>query len=125
MDWETGLPPGGDRSYKSFVVISNSLSKTPMFLPCKKDDKAMDKALLVWNTVVSCTGIFTNIISNRDSKFTSELWTNLHPLFGTKLFFSTTYHPQTDGLAEIMIKTFEFLVRQFFEYGLELKYCDG
>ncbi|MBW0573182.1 hypothetical protein O181_112897 [Austropuccinia psidii MF-1] len=78
-----------------------------MFLPCHKDDTAMDTALLIWNRVVSCTGIFTNIISHRDPKFTSALWTNLHQLFGTKLSFSTAYQPQSDGLAERMIQTLE------------------
>ncbi|MBW0589107.1 hypothetical protein O181_128822 [Austropuccinia psidii MF-1] len=67
----------------------------------------MDTALLIWNRVVSWTGVFKNIISDRDPKLTSALWTNIHQLFGTKLSFSTAYHPQTDGLAEKMIQTLE------------------
>ncbi|MBW0589677.1 hypothetical protein O181_129392 [Austropuccinia psidii MF-1] len=67
----------------------------------------MHTALLIWNRVVSWTGTFTNIISDIDPKFTSEIWTNLHQIFGTKLSFSTAYHPQTDGLAERMIQTLE------------------
>ncbi|MBW0586576.1 hypothetical protein O181_126291 [Austropuccinia psidii MF-1] len=107
MDWVTGLPPGGDRSYNDFLVIVYRLSKTPIFLPCHKDDTPMDTAFLIWNRVVSWTGIFTNIISDRDPKFTSAIWTNLQKLFGTKLSFSTAYHPQADGLAERMIQTLE------------------
>ncbi|MBW0462218.1 hypothetical protein O181_001933 [Austropuccinia psidii MF-1] len=84
MDWVTGLPPRGDRSFNYCLVIVDRLSKTPIFLPCHKDDTAMDTALLIWNSVVSWTGIFTNIISDRDPKFTSALWTNLDQLFGTK-----------------------------------------
>ncbi|MBW0569113.1 hypothetical protein O181_108828 [Austropuccinia psidii MF-1] len=80
--------------------------KTPIFLPCHKDDKAIDTALLIWNRVVLWTGIFTNIISDMDPKFTSALWINLHQLFGTKLSVSRAYHPQADGLAERMIQTF-------------------
>ncbi|MBW0567815.1 hypothetical protein O181_107530 [Austropuccinia psidii MF-1] len=107
MDWVTGLPPGGDRNYNSCLVIFDRFSKTPIFLPCHKDGTAMDTALLIWNRVVSWTGIFTNIISDRDTKFISALWTNLHQLFGTKSSFSTAYHPQTDGCAERMIQTLE------------------
>ncbi|MBW0583519.1 hypothetical protein O181_123234 [Austropuccinia psidii MF-1] len=125
MDWVTGLPPGGDRSYNAFLVIVDRFSKTPIFLPCHKDDTAMDTALLIWNIVVSWTGIFTNIIIDRDCKFTSELWTNLHQLFGTKLSFSTAYHPQTNGLAERMIQTLGDMVRRFCAYGLEFKDCYG
>ncbi|MBW0570537.1 hypothetical protein O181_110252 [Austropuccinia psidii MF-1] len=125
MDWVTGLPPGGDISYNACQVIVDRFSKTPIFLPCHKDDTAMDIALLIWTRVVSWTGIFTNIINNRDSKFTSALWKNLHQLFGTKLSFSTAYHPQTDGLAERMIQTLEDMVIGFCAYGLEFKNCDG
>ncbi|MBW0542764.1 hypothetical protein O181_082479 [Austropuccinia psidii MF-1] len=103
MDWGTGLPPGGDRGYYACLVIVDRFSKTPIFLPCHNNDKAMDTALLIWNRVLSWTGIFTNIINDRDQKFTSALWANLHQLFGTKLSFSAAYHPQSDSLAEWMI----------------------
>ncbi|MBW0585478.1 hypothetical protein O181_125193 [Austropuccinia psidii MF-1] len=119
MDWVTGLPSGGDKSYNACLVIVDRFSKIAIFLPCHKDGTAMDTALLIWNRVVSWTGIFTNIISDRDPKFTSALWTNLHQLFGTKLSFSTAYHPQTDGLSERIIQTLEDMVRRF---SLELAY---
>ncbi|MBW0569988.1 hypothetical protein O181_109703 [Austropuccinia psidii MF-1] len=57
-------------------------------------------------------------MSDRDPKFTSALWTNLHNLFGTKLSIFTAYNPQTDGLVERMI-------RRFCSYGLEFKDSDG
>ncbi|MBW0548056.1 hypothetical protein O181_087771 [Austropuccinia psidii MF-1] len=65
------------------------------------------------------------VISDRDPKFTSALWTKPHQLFRAKLSSSTAYHPQTDGLAERMIQTLEHMVRRSFSYGLELKDCDG
>ncbi|MBW0582553.1 hypothetical protein O181_122268 [Austropuccinia psidii MF-1] len=70
MDCVAGLPPGGDRSYNACIVIVDRYSKTPIFLPCHKDDTAIDTALLIWNRVASWTGIFTNIISDRHPKFT-------------------------------------------------------
>ncbi|MBW0522024.1 hypothetical protein O181_061739 [Austropuccinia psidii MF-1] len=85
----------------------------------------MDTALVIWNRIASWTGIFTIIIIDRDPKFTAALWTNLHQLFGTKLFFSAAYHPQTNVLAERMIQTLEHMVRRFCAYGLEFKDCDG
>ncbi|MBW0577941.1 hypothetical protein O181_117656 [Austropuccinia psidii MF-1] len=125
MDWVTALPPGGDKSYNACLVIVNRYSKTEIFLLCHRDDTAMDTALLIWNRVISHTGLFKNIISDRDPKFTSALWTNLHKLFGARLSFSTAYHPQTDGLAERMIQTLEDMIRRFCAYGLELKDSDG
>ncbi|MBW0537400.1 hypothetical protein O181_077115 [Austropuccinia psidii MF-1] len=85
----------------------------------------MDTALLLWSKVIYHTGLFKNIISDRDTKFTSALWTNLHRLFGTKLSFSTAYHPQTDGLSERMIQTLEDMIRRLCSYGLEFKDSDG
>ncbi|MBW0523984.1 hypothetical protein O181_063699 [Austropuccinia psidii MF-1] len=115
----------GDRSYNSFLVIVGRFSKTLIFLPCHKDDTAMDTALLIWNRVVSWTGISKNIISDRDPKFTSALLRKLHQLFGTKLSFSTSYHQQTDGLAERLIQTLEDIVIGLCAYGLKFKDCYG
>ncbi|MBW0587560.1 hypothetical protein O181_127275, partial [Austropuccinia psidii MF-1] len=121
MDWVTALPQSGDKGYDACLVIVDRYSKSAMFFPCHKDDTAMDTALLLWSRVISHTGLFKNIISDRDPKFTSALWTNLHRLFWTKLSFSTAYHHQTDGLAERMIQTLEDMIRRFCGYGLEFK----
>ncbi|MBW0532655.1 hypothetical protein O181_072370 [Austropuccinia psidii MF-1] len=46
-------------------------------------------------------------------------------MLGTKLAFSTAYHPQTDGLAERMIQTMEDILRRFCAYGMEYKDHEG
>ncbi|MBW0549256.1 hypothetical protein O181_088971 [Austropuccinia psidii MF-1] len=125
MDWVTALPTGGDRSYNACLVLVDRYSKSPMFLPCHKDYIAMDTAIIRWNKVISHTGLFQNIISDRDPKFTSALWKNLHTFFGTKLSFSTAYHLQTDGPAERMIQNLEDMIRRFCAYALEFKDYDG
>ncbi|MBW0504863.1 hypothetical protein O181_044578 [Austropuccinia psidii MF-1] len=81
IDWVTGLPPGGDRSYNACLVIVDRFSNTPIFLPCHKDDPAIDTGLLIWKRAISRIFIFTNIIGDRDLKFTSALWKNPNQLF--------------------------------------------
>ncbi|MBW0530935.1 hypothetical protein O181_070650 [Austropuccinia psidii MF-1] len=81
----------------------------------------MDTALLFWNNIIATCGVPKIIISGRDAKFTSEFWTNLYDMLGTKLAFYTAYHPQTDGLAERMIQTVEDIIRSFCAYGMEYK----
>ncbi|MBW0514439.1 hypothetical protein O181_054154 [Austropuccinia psidii MF-1] len=85
----------------------------------------METALLIWNRLVSWTGILKNIISDRAPKFTSSIWKNLHQLFGRKLLFSTAYHPQNDDLGERRIQTLEDMVIRICAYGLEFKDCYG
>ncbi|MBW0502704.1 hypothetical protein O181_042419 [Austropuccinia psidii MF-1] len=124
MYWVTALPPSGDRSYNACLVIVDRYRKTPIFLPCLKDETAINTALLLWR-VIFRTGLLNNIISDRDNKFTSALWTNLHRLFGTKLSFLTAYHPKTDGLAERMIQTLKDMIGRFCAYVLEFKDSRG
>ncbi|MBW0485188.1 hypothetical protein O181_024903 [Austropuccinia psidii MF-1] len=118
MDWVTGLVPGGKESFNACLIIVNRLSKSMRCLPCHKEDTALDTALLFWNNIISTCGVPKIIISDRDPKFASEFWTNVYDMLGTKLAFSTAYHPQTDGLAERMIQTMEDILRRFCAYGI-------
>ncbi|MBW0505077.1 hypothetical protein O181_044792 [Austropuccinia psidii MF-1] len=83
MAWVTAVPPRGDRSFNACLVLVESYSKAPMFLPCHKDYTAMDTAIMIWNKVISSAGFLQNIIiySDMDPKFTSALWTSPHNLF--------------------------------------------
>ncbi|MBW0537357.1 hypothetical protein O181_077072 [Austropuccinia psidii MF-1] len=73
MDWLTALPPGGDRSYNACLILVDRYRRSPMFLPCHKDDTAMDTAITIWDKFISHTGLFKYIMSDRDPKFTSSL----------------------------------------------------
>ncbi|MBW0480992.1 hypothetical protein O181_020707 [Austropuccinia psidii MF-1] len=75
MDWVTALPPG-DRSYNACLVLVDRYSKAPIFLTCHKDDTAIFTSIMIWNKVISHTGLFQNIISDIDPKFNPALWTN-------------------------------------------------
>ena len=52
-----------------------------------------------------------SIISNRDPRFTSSFWGKLQEALGTRLNFSTTFHPQTDGKSERVIQVLEDMLR--------------
>ncbi|MBW0504358.1 hypothetical protein O181_044073 [Austropuccinia psidii MF-1] len=111
MDWFTGLFPGGKENFNACLIIVDRFRKSMRFLPCHKQDKAMDTALLFWNNIISICGVPKIIISDRYPKFTSEFLTNLYDMLFSKLAFSTAYHPQTDGLAERMIHKMEEILR--------------
>ncbi|KAL2240889.1 UNVERIFIED_CONTAM: Transposon Tf2-11 polyprotein [Sesamum indicum] len=49
--------------------------------------------------------------ADRDPRFTSRFWESLQRALGTKLHFSTAFHPQTDGQSERTIQTLEDMMR--------------
>ncbi|GKD59455.1 putative reverse transcriptase domain-containing protein [Tanacetum coccineum] len=61
--------------------------------------------------VVTRHGVPVFIISDRDSKFTSQFWKALHKALGTRLDMSTAYHPQIDGQSERTIQTLVGMLR--------------
>ncbi|MBW0480206.1 hypothetical protein O181_019921 [Austropuccinia psidii MF-1] len=85
----------------------------------------MNTAFLFWNNITATFGVPKIIISDRDSKLISELWTNLYDMLCTRLAFSTAYDPQTYTLAERMIQTMEDIIRRFCAYGMEYKDHEG
>ncbi|KAJ0878848.1 putative nucleotidyltransferase, Ribonuclease H [Helianthus annuus] len=110
MDFVTGLPrtqAGNDTIW----VIVDRLTKSAHFLAIKETDKFSQLAAVYLKEVVARHGVPTSIISDRDPRFTSELWQSMHKLFGSKLDMSTAYHPQTDGQSERTIQTLEDMLR--------------
>ncbi|MBW0492192.1 hypothetical protein O181_031907 [Austropuccinia psidii MF-1] len=116
MDWVTVLFPGGKEKFNACLVIVDMYSKSVRCLPCHEEYTEMDTALLFWDNIIATCGVPKIIISDRDPKFTSEFWTNLNDILGTKLVFSTAYHPQTYCLAERIIQTMEDIIRRFCAY---------
>ena len=50
-------------------------------------------------------------MSDRDPKFTSKFWKKLMILCGITLQMSSSHHPQTDGISEVMNRMIENYLR--------------
>jgi transposase InsO family protein len=60
---------------------------------------------------LGCHSIPWKIVSNRGTQFISKFWISLQQTLGTKLDFSTAYHPQSDGQIERVNEVLEDLLR--------------
>ncbi|GJW74310.1 putative nucleotidyltransferase, ribonuclease H [Tanacetum coccineum] len=110
MDFVTGLPTTQKRHDAIWVVVDR-LTKSAHFLPIRKNYGISKLAEIFRQEIVRLHGIPTSIVSDRDPKFTSRFWKGLQKAWGTRLKFSTAFHPQTDGQSERTIQTLEDMLR--------------
>ena len=96
MDFIVGLPRTSKGSDSIWVIVDR-LTKIAHFLPVRTTLKVGNLADLYVSRIVSLHGVPKTIISDRGSQFTSQFWHSLQEAMGTRLSFSTAYHPQTDG----------------------------
>ena len=110
MDFVVGLPrtPSGN---DAIWVVVDRLTKSAHFIAIKLSFSVDQLAELYVAQIVRYHGIPKSIISDRDGRFTSKFWKSVHQAMGTKLTFSTAFHPQTDGQSERTIQTLEDMLR--------------
>ena len=109
MDFVGPFPRSGGFDYLWVIVCR--LTSMVHLIPMKTTDTADELAGMYVREVVRLHGLPESIVSDRDSKFTSRFWKELHRLLGTKLLMSTSFHPQTDGLSERTIRSISQILR--------------
>jgi hypothetical protein len=117
--WETitmdfvGPLPKTSAGHDFLLVVVDKFSKTVHLIVCTQEVTASEVAQLVYDQVVRLHGFPENIVSDRDSRFTSNFWTALWKLAGTELAMSTSYHPQTDGQTENVNRAVQDILRAY------------
>ncbi|KAA3487058.1 Transposon Ty3-G Gag-Pol polyprotein [Gossypium australe] len=110
MDFVTGLPLTPSRKDAIWVVIDR-LTKSAHFIQIQVDYSLDKLENLYVSEIVRLHGVPLSIISDRDPRFTFRFWKKLQEALGTKLSFSTTFHPQTDSQSERLIQVLEDMLR--------------
>jgi hypothetical protein len=89
------------------------------FIPSNKSNDASHVANLFFREILRLYGVPKTIVYYHDVKFVSYFWKTLWAKLGTKLLFSTTCHPQTDGQTEVVNRTLSMLLRTMVKKNLK------
>ena len=85
------------RQHDSIMVVVDKFTKESHLIPVKSKYKVDSIEKIFMRDIFRLHGFPKAIISNRDTKSTSNFWKSLFTDLGKKLNFNTSYHPQTDG----------------------------
>jgi len=114
MDFIVGLPKS--EGYTKIWVIVEKFSKMAHLIPLKTQEHIKELALIFLTEIWPLHGLPETIISERDTRFTSNFWMSLMQLLQVKLNISTTFHPETDGQTERVNQTLEQYLRSYLSY---------
>jgi hypothetical protein len=110
MDFITKLPKT-NKQHDSIMVVVDTLTKSTHFIPVNLTHKKSNIVDVYMREIDQSHGILKTIVSDRDSKFTSNFWKGLFNGFGTNLNFSTTYHPELDRQTKRVNQVIEDMLR--------------
>src|SRR5271165_6278440 len=112
MDYLGPLPKSA--SGKDMILITiDRLTKMARFVPTNSSISSKETADLFLREVFRHHGLPSNIVSDRDPRFTAKFWKVLQEALGVELLMSTAEHPQTDGQSEAAVKVIQKLLRPF------------
>ena len=84
---------------KWLLTIVDRFTRWPVAIPLPDTptEEIIDNFALHW---VANYGVPASITTDRDSRFTSNLWTQMMQMWGIKSHYTTAYHPAANGLVE-------------------------
>ena len=110
MDFITGFPLTSTKNDMIWTIVDR-LSKQAYFISCHKTLSAPQATKLFIKTIFPHHGFPKIIISNRDRRFCNHFWVSLFKIIGTKMDFTSAFHPESNGQSEATSSTILDLLR--------------
>jgi len=121
IDFITDLPKS--EGYDTILVVMDWLTKMSHFIPCSKDLDARQFSILFMKEIVRLHGLPHDIMTDRGTLSTSDLWRETTGKLGIERRLSTAFHPQTDGQTERTNAILEQYLRAYINYQQD-DWCD-
>jgi hypothetical protein len=109
MNFIEGLHKVGGKS--AILTVVDRFSKYTHFIALGHPYTAASVARAFFDGIVRLHGFPASIVSDREPMFTGHVWRDLFKMAGVKLRFRTVFHPQTDGLSEVVNKVIAMYLR--------------
>ena len=91
MDFINGFPKV--EGFKSVLVVVDKFSKYVIFIPAPSECPIEEAAHSFFSNVMKHFGMPEDIVSDRETRFTSRFWVELFKMWGTECMFFTANQP--------------------------------
>ena len=99
------------------LIVIDRLTKMTRFIPTYSSVISKRTADLFLREVFRHHGLPSNIVSDRDPRFTAKFWEALQKTLDVQLLMSTTAYPQIDDQCEAIVKVIQKLLKSFVFQG--------
>ncbi|POM66216.1 Gag-pol [Phytophthora palmivora] len=105
--------PKTTSGFGAIMIVIDRLSKRAHFIPTTTTATALETAQLYRDREFVLHGLPEEVLSDRDSKFTSDLWTTLCEMLVTRQELTAAFRQQANGIMERVNQTIENFLRAF------------
>ncbi len=113
-DFIVGLPLSS--TFEDLMVVVDRYTKFCILIPLSRPANASVVANALYESVICKFGVPSNIVSDRDVRFTSDVWASLSSMLKVELSMSSAHHPRTDGQTERFNSTIEQYLRMYINF---------
>jgi len=111
MHFILGLPKSD--GYTKIWVKVDRFSKMAHFIALRTEEQIKELGLTFVKAIWRLHGLPESIVSDQDTRYTSQFWTCMMQLLQVKLHLSTPFHPESDAQTERVNPSLDEYLRSY------------